>query len=191
MKLKIYIFRHGQTEFNRDGKFTGYLDSKLDKKGFDDAKIIAERLKTRKFQVAFHTSLKRSVETLKEVLIGHKECKRIMVDDRMIERGYGDLQGKTHLEVVRKYGYKKYDLWHRGFNVRPPKGESFADVEKRVKDFINDLREFMKKEKVNVAISCHGNSLRLFRKIMEKASEKEACSWFIPYDNYLEYEINV
>lgn len=189
VKYKIYLFRHGQTMFNRDSKFTGFMDAKLTKTGKDDAKIIAIRLKDVKFSVAFHTSLSRSKETLKEVLKYHPECQILVEDDRIIERNYGSLNGKTHLYAVEKYSPEQYDSWHRGFKDRPPKGESFADVEKRVKDFISYLKEFVKKEKVNVAISAHGNSIRLFRKIMENKSEREACEWFIPYDNYFEYEI--
>jgi bisphosphoglycerate-dependent phosphoglycerate mutase len=63
-------------------------------------------------------------------------------------------------------------------------------VEKRVKKFIKYLRKFMKKEKINVAISAHGNSIRLFRKIMEKASKEETVKWFIPYDKVFEYTVN-
>lgn len=191
MKLHIYVFRHGQTDYNRDNRLTGFIDRKLTKTGQDDAKVVAERLKNKKFQAAFHTSLTRSMQTLKEVLKYHKECKTIMVDDRMIERSYGDLGGMSHLQIVKKWGYKSYDKWHRGFNNRPPKGESFADVEKRVSDFVKDLIEYMKKNKVNVAISAHGNSIRLFRKIIERASEKEAVGWHIPYDQCFEYSINV
>jgi bisphosphoglycerate-dependent phosphoglycerate mutase len=187
-RFKIYVFRHGQTSFNRDNKFTGWIDSKLTSAGKEDAEIIALRLKNEKFGIAIHTSLSRSKDTLKEVLKFHKNIK-LIEDDRMIERNYGKLCGKTHLEAVKKFSLEKYDLWHRGFNGRPPKGESFADVEKRVKSFIIDLKKLANKEQTNIAISAHGNSIRLFRKIMEKASEKEACSWFIPYDAVFEYEI--
>ncbi|MEK6850249.1 MAG: histidine phosphatase family protein [Nanoarchaeota archaeon] len=189
VKQYIYIFRHGQTDFNRNNKFTGLVDSRLTKTGKDDAKIIAIRLKDKKFQIAFCTSLSRSKKTLKEVLKYHEECKRIIEDDRMLERKYGKLQGKTHFQVVKRYGSAKYDAWHRGFDTRPPEGESFADVERRVYLFIKDLINFMKKNKVNVAISAHGNSIRLFRKIMEKQSEKNAVEWFIPYDNYYQYSV--
>lgn len=191
MKLHIYIFRHGQTTFNRDARFTGFIDAPLTKTGRDDARIVALRLKKKKINAAFCTRLKRSRESLKEVLKFHSGCKRIICDDRMIERGYGNLAGKTHFEVVKKYGFESYDKWHRGFNSRPSSGESFADVEKRVREFIRDLIAFVKKEKVNVVISAHGNSIRLFRKIMERANEKETVEWFIPYDNYYEYVINV
>jgi 2,3-bisphosphoglycerate-dependent phosphoglycerate mutase len=187
--MKIFLFRHGQTEFNRDSKFTGFSDSKLTKTGIEDAKIVAERLKKEKFQIAFHTSLSRSKDTLKEVLKSHPECIEILEDDRMKERNYGDINGKTHLQVVQKFGVEKYDLWHRSWDIRPPKGESFKDVEKRVKSFIVGLKKLAKETKANIAISAHGNSIRLFRKIMENLSLKETCEIYIPYDKVYEYEI--
>ncbi len=191
MRLKIYIFRHGQTEFNRDSKFTGWYDAKLSKPGVEDAKIVTERLKDKKFQVAFHTSLSRSKNTLKEVIALHPECLHVFIDDRMVERNYGNLNGKTHLEVVQKSGIEKYDLWHRSWDIKPPKGESFKDVEKRVGEFIKFLKGYMKKNKVNVAISAHGNSIRLFRKIMEGLSVKETCELYIPYDKVFEYNLEI
>ena len=188
---KIFLFRHGKTTYNRDGRFTGFKDAKLTAEGRKHANIIAKKMKNKKFQVAVHTRLSRSKDTLRPVLKAHKECKLILQDDRMIERSYGNLSGKLHAPVIEKYGQAQYDKWHRGYGVtnRPPKGECFADVEKRVKSFIKDLKKFMRKNKVNVAISAHGNSIRLFRKIMEKASIKETVSWSIPYDKVFEYTI--
>jgi 2,3-bisphosphoglycerate-dependent phosphoglycerate mutase len=188
-RLKIYLFRHGRTTDNIEGDFSGWHNTRLSPSGKDDAKIVAERLKKKKFQVAIHTRLTRSKQTLKEVLKSHPECAIVLQDDRMIERNYGKFNNKRHLMVVKKYSIEQYDRWHRGFYDRPPKGESFADVEKRVRDFIKDLKNFMKKNNVNVAISAHGNSIRLFRKIMENASVKETVGWFIPYDKIFEYSI--
>ncbi len=190
-EVKIFVFRHGQTDFNRDSKFTGFFDAKLTKTGTDDAKIVAERLKKEKIGLAFCTSLSRSKDTLKEVLKYHQECKEIIEDNRMIERSYGDLVGKTHWEIVKKFGVKKYDEWHRGWNARPPNGESFVDVEKRVKNFISDLKNLLKEKKLNVAISAHGNSIRLFRRLMENLSIKETCSLYIPYDKVFVYKIKI
>ncbi len=190
VKLHIYLFRHGRTTDNVEGDFSGWHNSRLVQSGIDDAKIVAERLKNKKFQVAFYTRLTRSKQTLKEVLKFHKNVKLIK-DDRMIERNYGKFNDKRHLKIVKKYSPEKYDAWHRGFNIRPPGGESFADVERRVKRFIIWLKDFMKKEEVNVAISSHGNSIRLFRKIWEKKSEKEAVEWFIPYDKVFVYNVEV
>ena len=217
-RYKIYLFRHGQTTFNRDGRFTGQSESKLTAEGKKHANTIYKELKNKKFQVAIHTSLSRSKDTLKPVLKFHPECKMILEDNRMIERSYGELQGATHKQFIERIGEKSYNLRvhgdaienltpklrdkveeflgkeeykaiHRGYEVAAPGGESFADVEKRVKSFIKDLKKFMKKNKVNVAISAHGNSIRLFRKIMEKSSREAATRWFIPYDKVFEYSI--
>jgi len=168
-----------------------FIDSKLTPLGIKHAKIIAKKMKNKKFQVAFETRLSRSKDTLKPVLKYHPECNKIIKDDRIIERSYGKLSGLHHKTIIEKYGQEQFDKWHRGFNNRPPRGESFADVEKRVKGFIKYLIKFIKKNKVNVAISAHGNSIRLFRKIMEKRSIKETVSWFIPYDKIFIYSIKV
>ena len=217
-KFKIYLFRHGQTTFNRDGRFTGWMEARLTKQGKKHANIIAKKLKDKTFEVAIHTHLSRSKDTLKPVLKFHPECKIIMEDDRMIERSYGELEGTTHKQFIDKIGEQSYDLRvhgdaienlepkqrdrveeflgteeykaiHRGYKVAAPGGESFADVERRVKSFIKDLKRFMKKNKVNVAISAHGNSIRLFRKIMERSPKKDVVSWFIPYDKVFEYSV--
>lgn len=217
---KIYLFRHGQTTFNRDKRFTGHLNAKLTKLGIRQAKKLAKELKNKKIEIAIHTSLSRSKDSLKYILKFHPECKTIIQDDRMIERSYGDLSGTKHNDFIRKIGEqlydlkfegdflcglepekrreieiflgkKEYDTIHRGWHTPARNGESFADVEKRVRPFINDLKKFIKKNKINVAISAHGNSIRLFRKIMEKATIKETVSWFIPYDKVFEYKISV
>jgi len=188
--LKIYIFRHGQTDYNREKRFTGFHDSSLTALGREQAKIIAKKLKNKQFEIAFQTKLKRSQKTLKEVIKYHPNVK-IVTDNRIIERNYGSLNGQSHESFINKYGIKEFNRIHRAFSARPPKGESFADVEKRVKSFIKGLKKLMKRQKANVAISAHGNSIRLFRKIMEKASIKQTCSWFIPYDKVYIYKIRV
>ena len=190
VNLKIYLFRHGKTTDNIEGDFSGWHNSRLVKSGIDDAKIIAERLKNKKIDVAFQTSLFRSKQTLKEVLKNHPECREIITVNRMIERNYGKFNDKKHLMIVKKYSPEKYDKWHRDFNSRPPGGESFAMVEKRVKIFIKNLKKFMQKEKVNVAISAHGNSIRLFRRIWEKLNKKETCELFVPYDKVYTYTLD-
>lgn len=190
-KYKLYVFRHGQTTFNRRGMFTGWTDAKITKKGKNDAEIVHQRMENKKFQVAFHTRLSRSKDTLTIVMKNHPECKLILEDDRMIERDYGKFNRKVHMTIVKKFSPERYDEWHRGWDARPPKGESLADVEKRVKDFLDDLQKFIKENKCNVAISAHGNSIRVLRKILEGATRTEAVSWFIPYDDFLEYDIYV
>jgi len=216
----IYLFRHGQTYYNKKGIFTGWLNSRLTPKGIRQAKIIARKLKNKKFQAAFYTKLSRSDETLKYVLKYHMECKKLVKDDRMIERSYGVLEGTSHEAFIAKIGKKLYNLEvegdamgtirpalrkqierflgrkeyesiHRGYDVAIKNGESYADVEKRVKSFIKDLVDYIKENRVNVAISAHSNSIRLFRKIMENSSREEISKWFIPYDKVFTYKIHV
>ncbi len=217
---KVYVFRHGRTEYNVKGLFTGHKHTRLVWRGKRDAKRIAKKLKNKKFQVAIHTTLPRSKQTLNFVLPYHPECKKIIIDNRMIERSYGIFEGTTHKQFVKKIGRrllnlrkegdlfvnlkprlrkkvekflgtKEYDAIHRGYEVAAPGGESFLDVERRVEKFIRWLKGYIKKNKVNVAISAHGNSIRLFRKIMENASREESIRWFIPYDKYFEYSVIV
>jgi 2,3-bisphosphoglycerate-dependent phosphoglycerate mutase len=219
-KLHIYLFRHGKTFYNEKGIFTGWKDSKLTEEGKKHAKIIARKLKNKKIDVAFQTELSRSKDTLKEVLKFHSECREIITANRMIERSYGDLEGISHEKFkdmvenqvldLRKFGdafenlsrkdrkkiagklaENEYKIIHRGWNTPPKNGESFKMVEKRVRKFIKNLKKFMKKEKVNVAISAHGNSIRLFRKIWEDATIEETVKWFIPYDKVYHYVVEV
>ncbi|HSV94582.1 MAG TPA: histidine phosphatase family protein [Spirochaetia bacterium] len=185
----IYLFRHGQTEFNRDKIFTGWKDSKLTSLGIKQAQGIASLLKDKRIDYAYQTRLSRSQDTLAEVLRLHSECQKIITDDRMIERSYGDLSGLSHQEVINDYGKEQYDKWHRDFYDTPPNGENFEMVEERVKDFIIDLKNKYSQLNFGIAISAHGNSIRLFRKIMEKSTIEETCSWTIPYDQYFEYKI--
>jgi len=146
---KIYLFRHGQTYHNRDALFSGWLDVGLTKRGIEDAKIIALRLKDKKIDVAFQSRLKRSKQTLKEVLKYHNECRKIITDNRIIERNYGVLQGKKHYDFVRKNSPKLYDEYHRSYDKMPPKGESIEMVEKRVLSFVKYLLNYIKKNKVS------------------------------------------
>jgi 2,3-bisphosphoglycerate-dependent phosphoglycerate mutase len=157
MKLHIYLFRHGETKFNRSQRFTGTSNSRLTSKGIKQTNIVAEKLKEKKFQIAFKTSLTRSSNSLKIVLKYHPECKKVIVDDRLIERSYGDLERKYHKTIIKKFGKRQFDLWHRSYGVPPPGGESIKMVEKRVLSFVKDLIILMKKEKVNVVISAHNN----------------------------------
>lgn len=96
----IYLFRHGQSEFNLSKTFTGWLDAKLTPLGVEQAKALGQMLKDKKINVAYTSRLSRAIDTLNEVLKFHPECQNIITDDRMIERSYGDLAGHTHAETI-------------------------------------------------------------------------------------------
>lgn len=187
--LKIYLFRHGQTFYNRYKIFTGWKDSKLTPLGLKQARIIAHKLKNKKFQVAYTSDLSRCIDTLKEVLKYHPECNKVIVDWRIRERSYGKLEGMSHKKFIERCGKKKFDIYHRSYNVPPPGGESIKMVEKRVLAFIKDMLNLMKKEKVNVAVSASGNSMRPFRRYFEHLSIKEMMKLENPWNDYFEYSV--
>jgi len=191
MEFHIYIFRHGETYYNKNKRFTGWVNSRLTSKGIKQSNVIAEKLRKKTFQIAFKTSLSRSSDTLKTVLKYHPECKKVIVNDRMIERSYGNLQRKFHKTVIQKYGKRQFDIWHRSYNVPPPGGESIKMVEKRVLSFINDLIILIKKERVNVVISAHGNSMRPFRRYFENLTIKQMMKLENPYDKYFDYIVKI
>ena len=218
MKLHIYLFRHGQTYYNRDHFFTGWKDARLTPLGVRQAKKIAEKLRTKRIDVAYQTRLSRSKDTLKYVLKYHPECRDIIEDDRMIERSYGRLEGLSHTGFIQRVGKKAYDviregdviddlsrekreeverligedefnIIHRSYHIPPPGGESVKMVEKRVRSFIKDMLKRMRKEKSNIAISAHGNSMRPFRRYFEHLTIKQMMKLENPWDNYFEYTI--
>jgi len=189
MKFHIYIFRHGETYYNRSRKFTGRLNSRLTPKGIKQSNVIAEKLRKKTFQIAFKTDLSRSSDSLKIVLKYHPECKKVIVDDRMIERSYGELEGKFHKTIIKKFGKRQFDIWHRSYDIPPLGGESIKMVEKRVLSFIKDLIVLMKKERVNVVISAHGNSMRSFRRYFENLTIKQMMKLENPHDKYFDYTV--
>ncbi len=189
MKYHIYLFRHGETYYNRSKRFTGWVNSRLTPKGIEQAKIIAEKLREKTFQIGFKTSLFRSSNSLKPVLKYHPECKKIVVDDRIIERSYGILQRKYHITIIREYGKKQFDIWHRSYDVPPPGGESIKMVEKRVLSFIKDLIDLIKRERANVVVSAHGNSMRPFRRYFENLTIDQMMKLENPHNEYFDYAV--
>src|SRR3989344_3291446 len=109
----IYIFRHGQTYYNRDGIFTGWKDIKLTPLGIKQARKIGKKLKNKQINLAFQTKLSRSKDTLKKVLKYHLECKKIITDNRVIERNYGKLNGLSHETFIKTNGKEEYNKIHR------------------------------------------------------------------------------
>jgi 2,3-bisphosphoglycerate-dependent phosphoglycerate mutase len=190
-KYYIYLFRHGKTYFNESKRFTGWLNSGLTLEGLKNSKVVAKKLKNKEIHVAFQTKLSRSKDSLKEVLKFHPECKKIITDNRVIERSYGDLEGKYHKTVISEFGKRQFDVWHRSYDTPPSNGESIKMVEKRVNSFIKYLIKYIEKNKVNVVISAHGNSMRPFRRYFEKLTVEKMMTLENPYNDYFEYVVKV
>ena len=184
----IYIFRHGETYYNKRKIFTGWRDSKLTDKGIKQAEKIAEMLKDKNIDVGYASDLTRSIQTLKIVLKYHPNAK-IIIDPRIRERSYGVLEGKSKVKYEREHP-DLYPLIHRGYDTPPPGGESLKMVEERVTPFIVELVDDLMKKPKDIAISAHGNSMRPMFKFFENLSIKEMCSIEIPQDTYFHYTID-
>jgi len=168
----LYVFRHGQTHDNIRRIFSGRRNSTLTEEGKKQAKILAEKLKDKHIDIAIYPPLSRAKNTLKEVLKFHPKI-RIERDKSLMERDYGKLTGKSKIKLAKKDPVlaAKY---RRGYNFPPPNGESLKDVkEKRIYPFCRKIEERMKKENVNVAISCTNNTMRLIRMYFEGLSIEE------------------
>ena len=188
----VYIFRHGQTEDNADFIFSGWRDSPLTEKGREQALELAKKLKDKKLDILISSPQSRAVETMKLAVSLNEYAKdrEISMDDRIKERGYGELQGKSKLEIQLENPelLKKY---RRSYYEKVKDGESLEDVVKRVEDFCREIVPLMKLHKLNVAVSCHGNSIRGLRKYFENLTPKQVCEVETPLGlDYISYIID-
>ncbi len=185
----LFVFRHGSTVDNEARIFSGWRDAKLSSDGIKNAEELAEKLRDFRIDVGIHSHLSRSFETLRVALKYHSNVV-FLEDDRIIERNYGDLSGTSKTELMEK-DPEKAILYRRGYNFPPPNGESLEMVEKRVFPFCDELILRMKKERINVAISSHSNSMRVIRRYFEKMTVEEMCSHENPLGkDYVSYVID-
>lgn len=173
----MYIFRHGQSTDNLNLTFSGWRDCDITEKGVEQAELLAPKLKDKKIGMLISSDQIRAIRTMEIAIAQNEEAKKLEIikDPRIKERGYGLLEGYSKLEL---YLWNK-DLLHafrRGFDVIPPEGESLKMVCARVKEFCEEIVPLMKESNINVAISCHGNSIRGFRKYFEDLSDEETAS---------------
>jgi 2,3-bisphosphoglycerate-dependent phosphoglycerate mutase len=185
----LFVFRHAETTDNANAIFSGWRDPDLTPKGITQAQEISEQLKQEKIDYAFTSHLRRARKTLDIVLSNHSDVP-VFVDDRLIERCYGLLQGesKTKVAMERPAWFAKV---HRGYDFPPPEGESLKMVEKRTDPFVVQLEQWLRRNSGNVAISCHGNSLRPIRRIFEHLSLKQMLKLENPQDRAMDYALNI
>ncbi len=187
MASNLYIVRHGQTTFNAGGTktFTGWVDVDISEVGVTQATAISETLSSIRFDVAYTSRLLRCRHTLDILLKPHTYGVPTIVDDRIIERSYGDLSGKLHADIQTQYP-DMYKIWHRSYDVPPPNGESVKMVEMRVYPFIHELLRTAGDNK-NILISAHGNSIRCLRAYLENMTVEQEMSLEVPQNDYLHY----
>jgi 2,3-bisphosphoglycerate-dependent phosphoglycerate mutase len=189
MICNLFVFRHAETTDNSNQIFSGWRDPDLTSKGLLQAKEVAQQLEQEKIDYAFASHLLRARRTLEIVLKPHLNVP-VFIDDRLIERCYGMLQGKSKIEIAaeRPEWFAKV---HRGYDFPPPEGESLKMVEKRTLAFVVQLEGWLQKNPGNVAISCHGNSIRPIRRVFEHLSLKQMLQLENPQDQAMEYALHI
>jgi 2,3-bisphosphoglycerate-dependent phosphoglycerate mutase len=200
---KLILTRHGQSLWNAENKFTGWVDVPLSEQGRAEATIASCKLKDYRVRVCFTSMLFRAIETaviiLTEVddicdgkipIIKHdieeedwhgwdqyngdpEQELPIYLSAALDERYYGELQGLNKGETAEKFGKEQVQIWRRSYNVAPPGGESLEDTVKRTIPFFRDRILRHLMAGDNVLIAAHGNSLRSIIKQLENLSEEE------------------
>lgn len=170
----LVLIRHGESQWNLENRFTGWIDVPLTEKGRDEARCAGERIRHIRFDKAYTSVLKRAIDTLDIVLqtIGQVGIP-VAYDQALNERHYGDLQGLNKAETAEKYGKEQVHQWRRSYDVAPPGGESLKDTAARTLPYFEthilpDLRAGK-----NVLVSAHGNSLRSIVMHLDKLSREQ------------------
>lgn len=138
----IYIVRHGQTDWNVEGRIAGRTNISINEEGRKEAKIVRDKLKDVNFDYVFVSPLNRTIETAK--IITDKE---LILDDRLIERNNGALEGKLKREITVMPNYN--DAKETMYGIEP-----LDALQKRVTNFFEEI--FAKYPGKNILIVTHG-----------------------------------
>jgi 2,3-bisphosphoglycerate-dependent phosphoglycerate mutase len=171
----LVLIRHGQSQWNLENRFTGWIDVDLSPLGVKEAEEAAAKLaQTGLSFVKAHTSrLLRAQRTLDLVLKGLRQNPPIWQDSALNERHYGELQGLNKDETRKKFGDEQVHVWRRSFDVAPPGGECLADTAKRTLPYFKEYILPDLKAGKNVLVVAHGNSLRSIVMLIENLSKEK------------------
>lgn len=216
--MKLVLTRHGESQWNLENRFTGWVDVDITDKGRQEAIKGGQTLKELglTFDVAYTSYQKRAIKTL-NLFLEELDLLWIPVYKswRLNERHYGALQGLNKAETAEKYGDEQVHIWRRSFDVAPPqvdknsdmypgnidrykdipegeipKGESLKLTIDRVLPYWeSDISKQIKAGK-NVLISAHGNSLRALIKYLLNISDEKILDLNLPTGTPLVFEID-
>lgn len=188
---KLVIVRHGQSEWNAQNKFTGWVNVDLAPKGIAEAKEAGEKLKGYKFDKGFTSALLRAQRTLKLALeVTGQTDLEVVENEKLNERMYGDLQGMNKDEARKEFGEEQVHIWRRSFDTPPPGGESLKGTADRVLPYYQEVIEPELKAGKTIIIAAHGNSLRALIMHLEKLSREEILKTEVPTGKPKLYEFD-
>jgi len=187
----LVLVRHGQSEWNALGLWTGQRDVELTEQGRKEARQAVEHLKDITLHKAHTSKLTRAKQTLEEIksALGHTELETIE-HEALNERDYGEFTAKNKWEIAEQLGEEEFTKLRRNWDHPVPGGETLKDVHGRVlpyyeQQILKDLREGK-----NVIVAAHGNSLRALMKHLEDYAEDKVHELEIGTGEVLVYEIS-
>ena len=159
--VTLVLLRHGESQWNLENRFTGWVDVPLSHKGEQEALLAGELLNGIHFDIAYTSVLQRANKTLELALSVSGQGKvPVHKDQALNERHYGDLQGLNKAETAKKFGDEQVKIWRRSYDIAPPNGESLKDTAARTLPYFDEHVMKDLKEGKNVIVAAHGNSLR-------------------------------
>ena len=187
----VVLIRHGESQWNLENRFTGWVDVPLSPKGEQEAREAGEKVRAFRFDHAFTSVLTRAIRTLEIVLdvIGQPGLP-VEQNQALNERMYGELQGLNKTETAEKYGEAQVKLWRRSYDVRPPGGESLQDTADRVLPYYRERVWPRLAKGETLLVVAHGNSLRALVMHLDRLSREEVLELNIPTGAPLLYELD-
>lgn len=185
----LVISRHGESEWNLLGKWTGWTDVGLTEKGYADTVRLGALLQDLTFDEAYTSALKRTHQTLDALLEGKSSQADLPVTraTELNERDYGDMTGKNKWEVKEEIGEEAFNGIRRGWDYPVPGGETLKMVYERVLPYFK--REILPKLQAgeNILLVAHGNSIRALMKELDQISEADMANVEMPFGQVLVY----
>ncbi len=157
---KLIIVRHGQSLWNLENRFTGWVDVPLTKKGEEEAHAAGQYLQNEDIDIAYTSMLSRAQRTL-DIILSYKDAPiPVIKDSALNERHYGDLQGLNKSSAAEAFGKEQVHIWRRSYDTPPPQGESLEMTAERTLPFFRRSILGDISQGKNVLIVAHGNSNR-------------------------------
>jgi 2,3-bisphosphoglycerate-dependent phosphoglycerate mutase len=187
----LILIRHGESQWNLENRFTGWVDVPLSPKGEQEAKAAGEKLRSYKFDKAFTSKLQRANNTLNFILEASGQTSiPTEFDVALNERHYGALQGLNKAETAQKYGDEQVKIWRRSYDVPPPKevtemnpdgtSESLKDTAARTLPYWEKKIMPEIKSGKNIIVAAHGNSLRSIVMHLDNLTKEQVLELNIP-----------
>ena len=187
----LVLVRHGQSEWNALGLWTGQEDISLTEQGKAEARKAAEYLREITLHKAHTSSLTRAKQTLEEIksALSHTDLETVH-DKALDERHYGDYQAKNKWEIKEKVGDEEFTKLRRNWDHPVPNGETLKDVHARVLPYYEEhILEDLKAGK-NIIVAAHGNSLRALMKHLDEVDDDKVHELEIGTGEVVIYEIS-